>query len=183
MALWQCLKRLLIAYMIITPGTNATISDPTIEAQLLKSLLLLEFWEKNTEFNPNTRDFVQATFNTEALSWDITFSLPCRQAINDMGSPTLLGENYLTNTPFTPGDPSGTFKSLSLPAYCIELIMTGQIWENNSQYNPNSRNNIAATFNSDRNLLVGTVTIFCEFNIQPQISQIAKEYLNVELRP
>lgn len=169
--------------MIITPGINSTISDSTIEAQLLKSLLLLELWEKISEFNPNGKDFVQATFHTESYSWEVSFSLPCHQAINELGNPTLLGENYLSNTPFTPGDPVGTFKSLSLPAYCIELIMTGQIWENNSQYNPNIRNNIAATFNSDRNLLIGTVTIFCELNIQPQISQIAKEYLNPGLRP
>lgn len=169
--------------MIITPGTGATIFDTTIEQQLLKSLLLLDLWEKNITYNPNAKDFVQATFNTEDFTWQVSFSLPCSQAIGSGGSLILTGEDYLLNAPFTPGNPTGRFKSTSLPAYCTELLMTAQIWENNSEYNPNGKNNINAIFNSDRNVLVGSVTILCEFNIQPNVSMIAKEYLNAGQQP
>lgn len=169
--------------MIIFAGTNATLFDNTIEQQLLKGLLLLELWEKNSMFNPDEKDFVQASFSTEDLSWQISFSLPCSQVISASGHPTIIGENYLSNTPFTPGSPEGTFKSSSLPAYCIELIMTAQNWENNSQYNPSAKNNISAVFNSDRNVLIGTATILCEFAVQPNVSTIAREYLNVGHSP
>lgn len=169
--------------MIIIPGTNATLTDNTIEQQLLKGLLLLNLWEKNSTFNPDEKEFIGATFDTEDLSWQISFSLPCSQVINTSGSPTIIGENYLSNTPFTPGNPKGTFKSSSLPAYCTEVIMTAQIWENNSQYNPNAKNNITAVFNSDRNVLTGTATILCDFAVQPNVSTIAREYLNVGQSP
>lgn len=144
---------------LITPGTDATIKATKAESQLFHALMLLQEVEASSTYNPNRTDAVQTSFNDNTLTFTARFDIPCEQRLVN-GVAGFNGKNYLPNyTAFSAGSTSGNFKSTNLPAYAVEVIYYCQILENTSASNPDNKNFINATFDSDKQTFTGTITL------------------------
>lgn len=146
----------------IQPGTNSTSPALTAEGIVFWCLLAIATYESSPISNPDKIYAVQGSLNIKDFTFNITFAFPCEQSSDHLGRVTFAGINYLKNVPFTPGDPPGTFKSNTLPAYAVESIMYLQNLENNRELNPQNVNNITANYDSEKQQLIGTVKIPCD---------------------
>lgn len=146
----------------ITPGVNASITSSILEMHLLETFLTLEIYESNPNHNPNRKNCLSAAYNIGSGLFDATFNLACDQYISGVGETTINIPNYLTGISFTPGNPTGTFKSATLPAYFIEVILYCDEVEKavpNNATDANSRVTIA--YDAEAQQISGTIKLPC----------------------
>lgn len=163
---------------ICRPGTGATITAPTQEAQLGHSFYLLNFYQSIPANNIGEVDYVQADIDLEEMTFTGSFDLPCtREYVN--GKPTFTVTEYLQNVPFTPGNPSGSFGSSSLPSYFLEILTFMQGVESFPQFNPAEVNNLSGTYDTDTAIFSGQLTLPIEVIMNPSgvLGVYFKEYL------
>lgn len=147
---------------IIVPGTGATVISNILEMHLLETFLTLEIYETNPSHNPNKKNCLAGAYNIGTGVFDATFKLPCDQYISGQGEATINIPNYLVNISFTPGNPVGTFKSATLPAYFVEVVSYCDELEKsppNNQTEGNSK--ITISYDAEEQELSGTIKIPC----------------------
>lgn len=143
----------------ITPGSGGTFVTETAEGRLIDAVCLLQSYEADSAKNSSGRTAVSGSFSIEDLTFTGAYSLPAEQTISNSGSLTIAATPYLTGATFTPGAGSPTFKSTTIEAYCLEVLQYLQILERNTAKNPQNKNFVSGTFNSDTGVYSGTFSI------------------------
>ncbi len=160
----------------ITPGSGATIISPTLEGQIMECLVFMELAESDSSKNPQIRDQVQVSWSN-STSFNASYTIAGTQAIDNTGRPSFTPTPYLTTT-FSAGS-GGTFKSVTVEAYLLELLTRAEIWEGNSSKNTSSASNISGQF--DTNTATWTWSIFLNTTLSLSgdgtARIVAKEYL------
>ncbi|PAX52011.1 hypothetical protein [Brunnivagina elsteri] len=161
----------------VTPGTGATILSDNAEQQLLDCIALIKNWEKIPAKNPNNGNTINCSFSLSSGIANITFQIPALPSINDLGQQVQNPASYLINTDFTPGT-GGTFKSLTVEGYFLEVLSYLEIVEGNPNKNPNQNNYISSSFDSDARNANGNATIPIVFELGDGfVKTMANEYL------
>jgi hypothetical protein len=166
---------------IITPATDGTLKSATAEGQLQEIMTLLTVSQGIAEQNPSEYAYIQATHNQNSKTYSGTYRFDVSQEVSGDGSLTLNVIPYLTGTGFTPGS-DGTFKSTTPEAYALEVLMFLQNLEQTSGANPDNRNLVTGSFNSDTGIYQGSFSLFCDVALDPVTGAIvytAQEYLTV----
>lgn len=77
--------------------TGAALKSTTAEGLALESLMQLQAIERTAARNPDNRNFVTGTYNSDTGIYSGTFSFPVNQAIDaTSGNLTLEAAEYLT---------------------------------------------------------------------------------------
>lgn len=149
-----------------TPGTGATITANTLETQLGHAFWLLVQYQSLPEYNPAELNYVQYDIDPEESVFTGAFDLPCTRELTG-GKPAYTAINYLQNVPFTPGNPSGSFISLSLPSYFLEILTFMQGVEANPRFNLAAVNNLSGTYDTDTSIFSGQLSLPIRAVINP----------------
>lgn len=145
----------------ITPGTNATIQSNKLEFHLLETLLTLQIYEANPDFNPSKKDCIQGSYNINTGFFDVTFKISGSFYLNAQGEAVTQIPNYLPGIAFTPGSPTGTFKSTTLPAYFVEVLMYCERLENNVASNTSEQSRVVISHDIEAKEISGTIKLPC----------------------
>lgn len=162
----------------ITPGTTGTFTSTTAEGQALEALIFLQLRELTPLANPTSEDRITATIDTDTKTLSGSYRLPATQAINSQGQLVISAQPYLNGGAFTPGQ-NGTFKSTTIEAYCLEVLMYLQFLESQPAKNPNNRNFVAGSYNADSATYSGTFSLPIELTLDGAgvVGVVATEYL------
>ncbi len=164
----------------IIPGTNATIKSNTAEGQLHELCTYLEINEAIYSANNPTAtiDNISSNHFQNSATFSANFSIPVQQTINADGQIVYSATDYLNSISFTPGS-GGTFKSSTCAGYFIEVVIYLQNLERNPATNPENRNFISGTFNSDSTIFSGAISLPVTLSIDNsgRVVYTAKEYL------
>lgn len=162
----------------IQVGQNGTLNSTTVEGQLHELCAYLQIGETTVENNPNGIDNLVGTHFQNSATFTGNFTIPVQQAINASGQVIYSAVDYLSNFQFFPGT-EGTFKSNTCTGYFIEVVIYIQNLESNSTYNPDKRNYVTGTFNSDSTIFSGSINLPINVNIDENggVVYTAKEYL------
>lgn len=139
----------------IIPGTDASFTVATAEGQAVAAITFLNQRETTALANPNAEDRIDGVYDTDLLTFAGNFRLPAIQTLNDAGQLVIVATPYLNGGTFTPGT-TGTFKSIGIEAYCLEVLMYIQNLELQPAKNPQNRNGVTGSYNSDTKLYTGT---------------------------
>lgn len=142
----------------VTPGTGGTIKSTTAEGQLHEIISFISQKQASISTNPSEAINVSANHDQQALLFSGTYQFSVSQTIGANGALTLTVNSYLVGTAFQVGT-SGTFKSNSPEGYALEVLMYLQNRELNASFNPNNRNYITGSYNSDTGLYQGSFSI------------------------
>lgn len=142
----------------ITPGTGGTIVSTTAEGQAHEILSWISWKQANSSVNPSGVTNVTGTHDQQDLIFTGTYSFSVTQAIDPTGSLKLDAKTYLVGSGFQVGT-GGTFKGNSPEKYCLEVLMFLQALEASSTTNPNNRNFVTGTYNSDTQIYQGSFSI------------------------
>ena len=162
----------------IVVGAGSTFKSTSAEELLLEVITYLQNQELNISTNSLNKDLIKLSYSLDTMIATSSFSIPAIQSIDSSGQIIVSGSDYLQNITFTPGN-SGTFKSLTLSQYFLEIVTFLQIKESNPSVNPQSENNIFSSYDADDKIFSGTISLplivsFDDFG-HPVIT--AKEYL------
>ncbi|MGI8502042.1 MAG: hypothetical protein ACR2LR_13025 [Hassallia sp.] len=163
---------------VITLGSGSTFKALTAEGLLLEVITYLQNQELNISTNSFNKDFIKLSYNLDTMIAVGSFAIPAIQSIDANGQITIAGSDYLENITFTPGD-GGTFKSLTLSQYFLEIVAYLQIKENNPTANPQTENNVFSSYDGDEKTFSGTINLplLVSFNDTGNPIITAKEYL------
>lgn len=162
----------------VNPGTGGTLKAVKAEGMLLELLTFIKLQELQPSRNPNNRTNVNISYNLGTQLANISFTIDAVPQINTSGQMITVAGTYLQNTGFIRGT-SGTFVSTTPEACLIELLSFIQIRENDPTKNINNENNIAFTFDADRSVFSGSITLPIDTSISTNgnIAVAAREYL------
>ncbi len=146
----------------ITPGTGATISSDTAEGQLVETVAFLRQQEQDSTKNPNLRTSVAGTISLTSKVFSGTIDLLTEVTINSTGNAVVSIKETLSGVDFSAGS-GGTFKSNTPLNYLAEIVTYLQIQEASELSNPQSKNYITSTINSDAQTLTGTFSLPIEY--------------------
>lgn len=163
---------------IIAVGNEATIKSPTLEGQILETLVFIKLMELFPGKNPNNKNSVSGNYNVANSSFSGSFTIPIVPTVNPNGSTSYTGENYFANVTFTSGM-GGTFKSNDPISYLLELITYAQILEADTTKNPTQADNISSNIDGNSRTCTGDVDlpIIISISANGQQQIVAKEYL------
>ncbi|WP_156119955.1 hypothetical protein [Leptolyngbya sp. KIOST-1] len=119
------------------------------------------------------------THNQQSLIYSGTYRFDVTQTINSAGHLELEAQPFLVGANFQVGS-SGTFKGNSPEKYALEVLMYLQNLENTPGLNPQNRNFVSGTYNSDNQRYEGSFSIPVTFSLNPTtgvISYGANPYL------
>ena len=142
----------------ITPGTGGTIKSTTAEDQAHEILSWISLKQADSVINPGLVENITGTHDQQALVFTGTYSLSVSQAIDSNGNLTLTANTYLVGAGFQVGT-GGTFKGNSPEKYCLEVLMYLQSLEADPSKNPNNRNFVTGTYNSDSRIYAGSFSL------------------------
>ncbi|MEG4815624.1 hypothetical protein [Microcoleus sp. K5-D4] len=146
---------------IVTPGIGETFTGTKLEGKLWQAIHHIQNGEKlitdSTErFNVSKDDTFNLTGDFTlpgALIWDETIA-----TFREVATP------YLATLPFTPGDPTGTFKATTLSQYFIDLMKYCIMKQNLQATNPAGLKNVTLEF--DYNLLLFSGTLKLPYTVE-----------------
>lgn len=127
--------------------------------------------QASTVQNPTGATNINATHNQQNRLYAGSYRFDVVQAIGDGGTLELQAQPFLTGTGFTPGT-DGTFNGTTPEKYALEVLMFLQSRENTPALNPDNRNFISGTFNSDNGRYDGAFSIPTTFALNPTTGAI-----------
>lgn len=142
----------------VTAGTGGTIKSTTAEGQLMEIVSFISQKQAIENNNPGLINNVFATHDQQQLTFAGTYNLPVSLSIGSGGVIELAAVTYLVGTAFQVGT-NGTFLANSPEGYLLEVLMYLQGLEQQPTLNPNSRNFVTGTYNSDTGRYQGSFTI------------------------
>lgn len=164
----------------ISAGTQGLFKSVTAEGRAIEALVYLQNLERNTTNNPDGFNALTGSFDTEEGVFSGTYSLPAVQQIAVGGVLQIQASTYLQSSTVAPGGDSPTFVSTRAEAYVLEVLMYLQFLERQPSRNPQNRNYVTGTFNSDTGIYQGTfnlpITITLDAEGKPLIT--ATEYIS-----
>jgi hypothetical protein len=162
----------------ISLGANSSFKSVSGEALLLEVITYMQNKELSVASNSTGKDFVQITYNLNNMTAVGSFTIPAVQSINDAGQVVTSGSDYLQGITFTPGD-GGTFKSVGLSQYLLEIVTFLQIKEADPLVNTQNENNIFSSYDADDKIFSGNILLplIVSFDDLGHPVITAKEYL------
>lgn len=162
----------------VTPGTNGTFKSLTAEGQAVEALVYLQSRENTPSANPTSENRIDVSMDLGLQTFTGLFRLPASQSINGAGQLVIQAETYVNGGTFQAGG-GGTFKSATVEAYCLEVLMHLQVLELQSAKNPNNRNYVTGTFNADTGTYSGSfnLPITTSLDADGSVKVQASEYL------
>lgn len=162
----------------IAPGSGGTLKSTTAESALVEAILFLVQCERDSAKNPNGYRSLNYAVTDSGAVFSGDFSLSATQTLTGTGSLAIAANPYLTATGFSPGS-GGTFKSTTIEATVLEILMFLQLLETDATKNTNNRNFVTGTYNSDTRIYRGTFSLPVAMTIGPNGEAIvtANEYL------
>lgn len=163
----------------LNPGTGGTLKATTLENAIQEILVWIIATERDIAKNPNQ------IRNITSLSWDLTtrlfsasYTIPVIKNIDATGNSCFQGKEYLTNDGFIQGS-GGDLLSTGAVATLLEISERIQTLENDLAKNPDSKNFVGGTFNTNSLTYSGSVSaIFKEkFDTDGEIIFEVEEYL------
>ncbi|MBD1917166.1 MULTISPECIES: hypothetical protein [Cyanophyceae] len=142
----------------VLPGTGGTIKSTTAEGQAHEILTFIGIRQQSLSTNPGEVTNVSGQHDQQALIFSGTYEFTVAQTISNTGGLTLEATPYLVGTGFQVGT-GGTFKGNSPEKYALEVLMYLQSLELQPAKNPQNRNFITGTFNSDTGRYQGSFSI------------------------
>lgn len=121
--------------------------------------------------NPTGAANIVATHNQSTRIYSGSYRFDVAQAITGDGTLELEAQPYLVASGFTPGT-GGTFKGTTPEKYALEVLMYLQLRENTPSLNPDNRNFVSGTFNSDNGRYDGTFSLPITFTLDPSTGAI-----------
>lgn len=94
----------------IQPGTGGTFKTTTAEARAIESLCYLQLQEADSTKNPNGRQVISGSFDTEDLSFSGTYAFPADQTLSPGVGLVIVATNYLVGVAVVPGGEHRPFK-------------------------------------------------------------------------
>ncbi len=166
---------------VIQVGDNGTLRSRTAEGQLQEICAYLEIGETTVSLNSSGIDNVVVTHFQNSATFTANFTIPVKQFINPGGQVVYAADDYLETLAFLPGQ-NGTFKSITCAGYFVELVIYMQNLERNPTTNPQNKNYITGTFNSDSTIFSGAINLPIELSIDERgrVVYTAKEYLTTQ---
>lgn len=163
---------------LITVGTGATLNAPSAEGQCLEALVFLQIQEASSLRNPTVQNNVDGAIDTNDMVFSGAFNLPATQTLGSSGSLVIQADGYLASVIFSPGS-GGTFKSVTPEAFALETLMYLQVLEQITAKNPQGRNFITGSYNSDTKVYSGTFSlpITLSLGATGEVIAIANPYL------
>lgn len=143
----------------IQGGTGGTFKASTAEGRLIEVACFLRNQETDSSKNPDDRNSIVGDFSINSYEFSGTYSIACSQALTTEGSVSIVASPYLQNVVFSPGTGTPTFKSTTIEAYLLEVLIYLQALEANSTKNPQGLNNVTGTYNADTAVYSGTFAI------------------------
>jgi hypothetical protein len=140
----------------VTAGGGATITGDTVEKQFLQ---LIEYFQTLEASAGNTTNFFSGTYDSETLIFTGNFQVPIKFV--DSLNLTFTGDPDAASFPsgsFTPGT-GGTFAAPLAINYFIQVVCRLMSWQNDLAKNPQKNQNVTATANLGRLLLLGNFTL------------------------
>ena len=140
----------------ITAGGGATIATTTIEGQFIQ---LIEYFQTLEASGGNTTNFFAGTYDSDTLIFTGNFQVPVK--FSDPLNLSFVGDPDTGNFPsgtFTSGT-AGTFTASSAINYFIQVVCRLMSLQNDLAKNPQKVQNVTATLNLNRNLLIGSFTV------------------------
>lgn len=163
----------------VTPGAEGTCKSATAEGQLQEILSFLSLKQLDIQVNPGEASNILAIHDQGLGLFSGTFDLPVGQSISSGGALTLTAATYLVGSGFQVGT-GGTFKSSAPEAYALEVLMYLQGLEQVSANNPDNRNYITGTYNSDTGRYQGSFSLPITYALDAAngaVEYTADEYL------
>lgn len=142
----------------ITPGSGGTCKSSTAEGQLHEVMTFISRQQAISTANPGGVTNVTASHDQQSLIFTGSYKFGVVQSIDGSGLLSLTASSYLVSTGFTVGS-GGTFKGNTPEKYALEVLMFLQSLELQPAKNPQNRNFISGTFNSDSGLYQGSFSI------------------------
>lgn len=142
----------------VTPGVDGTCKSSTAEGHLHEVLTFIALKQAQTLTNPSGITNVTGSHNQQSLVYAGTYRFTVSQSISAEGALVLTAESYLVGTNFMPGT-GGTFKGNTPEKYALEVLMHLQGLEQDPALNPQNRNFISGTYNSDNQRYEGSYSI------------------------
>lgn len=142
----------------VTPGTGGTIKSTTAEGQAHEILSFIGIKQRSLSTNPGEVTNVNGQHDQQALIFSGSYQFSVAQTISASGALTLEAVPYLVGSAFQVGT-GGTFKGNSPEKYALEVLMYLQSLELNPATNPQNRNFITGTYNSDTSIYQGSFSI------------------------
>lgn len=164
----------------IAAGSLGTFKAVTAEGRALEALVFLQNLERVTANNPNDFNGVVANFDTEELLFSGTYTLPATQQIAVGGVLQISASPYLQNNVVAPGGDAPTFVSTTAEAYALEVLMYLQFLERQPTRNPQNKNCVTGSFNSDTGIYQGSFNfpISVALDTSGKVEISATEYLS-----
>lgn len=164
---------------VISPGTVGTFRSSTAEGRAVEVIVYVGNVQKVVANNPDALSIVTTTFNQSEDTISGSFSIPAEQTVSTGGSLAIAAKLSLIGVPIAPGGDEPTFKSSDPCSYLLEVLMFLQYVERISTRNPQSRNYISGTYNSDTGIYSGSFQLPVSFNVDEMgaIQITAQEYL------
>jgi hypothetical protein len=163
----------------INPGVGGTFKAETAEGRLIECLCFLQQQESISAQNPNQKNAVQGSFDIEEAAFSGAYVIPAELSISDDGSLAVVAAPYLQGgSQINPGT-GATFKSVWIERYCLEVLMHVQNLERNTAKNPQGRNGVTGSFNSDTGVYAGTFSVPVVISLEStgRVAFVAQEYL------
>lgn len=136
----------------IISGTESTCNATTIEGQLWQLIHLIQNAERL--ITDSTERFSSTKDDTFIMSG--SFNIPAAMAYNSStGIFVPSAALYLATTTFTPGNPLGTIKGVTLAQYFIDVCNYIITWQNNAAKNPQGATNVTLRLNHNTLLYEG----------------------------
>lgn len=143
----------------IQPGTGGTFKTATAESRAIEALCFLQLQEADSSKNPNARKAISGSFDTGDLTYSGTYAIPADQTLSSGVGLVIVATNYLVGVTINPGTATPTFQATRLEQYCLEVLQFLQTKERVAANNPQNRNAISGTFNSDTGLYQGAFSL------------------------
>lgn len=142
----------------ITPGTGGTFQASTAEGQAIEAIVFLKSLENDALKNPTSRAGVGWTLEN-GTTLRGTYNLPATQTLNN-GSLAINATAYIVDHGYLAGS-GGTFNAVTPESALLERLMYLQSLENSgvTGSNPDNRNFVTGSFNSDTQLYAGTFSL------------------------
>lgn len=143
----------------ITPGSEGTFKAATAEGRAIEVLTYFQIQEQDETKNPNGRNAVTGSFNTEDNRFEGNYSFIVDQSLNPDGSISLAATSALVGVAINPGGGDPTFKSTVIERYALEVLMYLQAAERISAKNPQNLNAVTGSYNSDSGVYTGNFSL------------------------
>lgn len=143
----------------IIPGNEGTFKSDTAEGRLLEVAAHLQILETSGTANPQGLRQLNLSLNLRNGTYSGSFQLPTTVALLPTGGISVVAAPYLVGSAVIAGSGNPTIKSLTAEGQLLEVLMLLQSLERQVGRNPNNRNYVTGSLDSETGQFSGQLTV------------------------